>query len=338
MCLQWRNSMTIGPRHWLGLDISASSFDAAVAEEGAIPEVRQRTCKFPRTPEGVQACLSWAGEVVGVGLESTGSYSQTVASWLRKAGPELRVCVLNPLQVKAFGSSLAIRNKNDQVDARVIAWFAASRRPKASRVSTPEEMGLRELIRERTALKRMAAADHLRGLAGGSALVAEVRRGLKEHLKAAVSKLEKGIQELLEEHLRLKADAQRLMTIPGVGLIVSTTVLAILGDLRRFDRSRQLTAFAGVSPKQRMSGSSVRGRTRMCKQGSGEVRHMLYLAAMATVQREGPLKAGYEALVARGKPRKAALGAVMRKLLIVMRALLIQEVDYRKDPPSSAAA
>jgi transposase len=330
--------MNIRPTKWLGLDISASSFDAALAEEGALPELRQSTHSYPRTQEGISACLAKAGEVVGVALESTGRYSQEAAAWLREARPGLRVCVLNPMQVKAYGRSLAVRNKNDQVDARVIACFAASRRPKPSWVPRPELLQLRELVKERTALKRMLAGDRLRALPGEAGLLAEVRTGLHAHLKAAIARLETGIRELLDQHSALKADVRRMMTTPGVGLIVATTVLAILGDLRRFERGRQLAAFAGVSPQQQTSGTSVQGRTRMCKQGSSRVRHVLYLAAMAAVRVDGPLKAAYEALVARGKRRKAALGAIMRKLLLVMRALLVHGTDYRSEPDPASAA
>jgi transposase len=328
--------MNIRPTKWLGLDISAASFDAAVAEEGVAPDLRQSTHAYPRTPEGVSASLAQAGEVAGVALESTGRYSQEAAAWLREARPGLRVCVLNPMQVKAYGRSLAVRNKNDRIDARVIACFAASHRPKPSWVPGPELLQLRELVKERTALVRMRTADRLRALPGERGLLAEVRADLQRHLKAAIAKLDAGIRDLLEQHPLLRNDVSRLRTIPGVGLIVATTVLAILGDLRRFERGRQLAAFAGVSPQQQVSGTSVHGRTRMCKVGSSRVRWALYLAAMTAVRSEGPLQDAYQALIARGKRRKAALGAIMRRLLLIMRALLVHGTDYRIVAASAA--
>lgn len=334
----WRNAMNIRPRQWLGLDISAASFDAALAEEGALPELRQTTRAYPRTRDGVSACLAHAGEVAGVALESTGRYSQEAAVWLREVRPGLRVCVLNPMQVKAYGRSLAIRNKNDQVDARMIACFAASRRPKPSWVPAPELLRLRELVKQRAAVKRMLAADRMRAQPGEDGLLSQVRDGLHTQMKVAVAQLEAGIRGLLQEYPALKADVQRMMTTPGVGLIVATTVLALLGDLRRFERGSQLAAFAGVSPQQQTSGTSVRGRTRMCKQGSSRVRQALYLAAMAAVRTEGPLQDAYRALVARGKRRKAALGAIMRRLLLVLRALLVHDTDYQAERHSSVAA
>lgn len=332
--------MTIHPMKWLGLDISSSSFDGALAEEGGAPELRSDVHNFPRTRPGVQACLDQAGELAGVALESTGIYSQEVAAWLREARPGLRVCVLNPMQVKAFGRSLAVRNKNDRIDARVIACFAASHRPEASWVPEPERMRLRELLHEREALVQMLADTRKRPNSGESDLLNEVRQNIEQQMKAAISRIEAGIQVLLDDHPAMKADVRRLQTIRGVGPIVAISVMAILGDLRRFQRGRQLAAYVGVSPRQHLSGTSVRGRTRMCKQGNNRIRQLLYLAAMASLRADGSMKIVFEALVARGKPRKSALGAIMRRLLLVMRALLIHETDYQADhrPGSLTAA
>jgi transposase len=238
------------------------------------------------------------------------------------------------MQVKAFGRSLGIRNKNDRVDARVIANFAASNRPEASWVPEPERMQLRELLQEREALVKMQADERKRPV-GEVGVVAEVRQGLLQHLASGIARLETAMNELIDQHPAMKVDMKRFMTAPGIGPVTAISVLAILGDVRRFQRGRQLAAYVGVSPRQKTSGTSVRGRTRMCKQGNSRIRQLLYLAAMASIRVKGPLRTTYEALVARGKPRKSALGAVMRRLLLLMRALLIHETDYRADYEAS---
>ena len=109
---------------------------------------------------------------------------------------------------------------------------------------------------------------------------------------------------------------------------MATTVLVEMGDLRRFTRSRQLTAFAGLSPKRKESGTSVHGKTRMCKQGSGRVRAELYMAAGCAARFNPDMKATYENLLAHGKEKRAALGAVMRKLLVLMRAVAKADQDW----------
>ena len=113
-----------------------------------------------------------------------------------------------------------------------------------------------------------------------------------------------------------RCDFALLTSIDGVGPITAMTVLAEIGDLRRFERARQLTAYAGVSPRVVLSGTSVHGKTRMCKRGNARVRQALYLSAMATLNTKHPntLSTMHYRLCEEGKEGKAALGAVMRKL------------------------
>lgn len=127
----------------------------------------------------------------------------------------------------------------------------------------------------------------------------------------------------------LRADLARMTTIPGVGIVTAITVLAELGDLRRFASGRQLAAFAGVSPRRHESGSSVRGRTSMCKKGNPTVRSVLYMSALTTKRLPNGMATIYERLIANGKAPKAALGALMRKQLLLMRALLVRGEDYK---------
>jgi transposase len=134
----------------------------------------------------------------------------------------------------------------------------------------------------------------------------------------------------MEEDEALKRDFALLTSIDGVGPITALTVLAEIGDLRRFERARQLTAYVGVSPQIVRSGTSVRGKTRMCKRGNERVRRALYLSAMATLNTREPnsLSAMHARLCREGKQGKAALGAVMRKQLTIMRAVIISGIPY----------
>ncbi len=111
--------------------------------------------------------------------------------------------------------------------------------------------------------------------------------------------------------------------------INATTILAELGDLRRFTLARQLSAFAGMSPQHRQSGTSIRGRSRLCKKGNARVRQCLYLSAMAAIRGNNQLRDTYRRLLAQGKLRMVALGAIMRKLLTLMRAILISGKRYQ---------
>ena len=134
----------------------------------------------------------------------------------------------------------------------------------------------------------------------------------------------------MNEDKAFKRDFELLTSVDGVGPITALTVLAEIGDLRRFKRARQLTAYAGVSPRIVQSGTSVRGKTRMCKRGNQRIRQALYLSAMATLNTKKPntLSAMHHRLCEEGKQGKAALGAVMRKQLTVMRAVIITGKPY----------
>ena len=143
-----------------------------------------------------------------------------------------------------------------------------------------------------------------------------------------IKKIEKAMREHIAQTVRLKRDYDLLRSIPGVGFVTACVVLAELGELDRFARARQVTAFAGLCPSEYESGSSVHKETRMSKCGNARTRQALYMAALTAVRQGGPLQDDYARMVASGKAKKAALGMVMRKLLVLMRALVVSGNRY----------
>ena len=137
-----------------------------------------------------------------------------------------------------------------------------------------------------------------------------------------IAKIEAQIIKVLNEHPDVKAMVDKLDEIHGVGLVIATTIIGELGDLRRFGRSRQLVSFAGLNPVVRRSGTSVNKRTRMSKCGSTRARRALYLCAMSNCSKDNPFGALYRKLTSRGLHNMAALGVLMRRTLTVMRAVL----------------
>jgi transposase len=164
-----------------------------------------------------------------------------------------------------------------------------------------------------------------------SRMVRQLSKRRCTQLGADIKKVEKKMREVIQQSERLKKDYELLVTIPGVSFVTACTILAEMGELRRFGRARQLTAFAGVSPRNYESGTSVRGGTHLCKSGSPRVRQALYMASLTAARMAGPLKDDYNRLVNAGKERMVALGAVMRKLLVLMRAILISDRPYDKN-------
>lgn len=323
---------------WIGLDVAKRTFDAAVhpawqpGQGMAFSDMPKQS--FPRTADGVAQLLAWVDAMgleveVRAIMESTGRYSVELAAWLTVGRPSMVPVIVDPKAVCHFIRSLRLRNKTDRADAAALARYGAERAPEAQPPPTPEYATLREMSRQRTFIVNtiVAARNRLEEIAA-SREVAALHRKTIRRLEDDLRQIESLMRRHVEEHANLREAVSRLDTIPGVAFITAATILGELGDLTRFRKSRSLSAFAGTSPRRFESGDSVKGKTRMCKQGPPQVRHSLYMAALSAIRGDNSLARFYAALVAKGKPKMVAIGAVMRKMLVLMRALLIKQADY----------
>ncbi len=264
-------------------------------------------------------------------MEATGRYSVELTSWLLAKRPSLRPAIENPKNTKAFIDSLNQRNKTDGLDARGLAFYGAERRPTPYEPLSKARQELRDLNRYRDSLVAQRTALKNRSHEKcASKIVARMQARQLRQLDKDIAAVEREMKSVIDEDEDFGRDFKLLTSIDGAGPITAMTVLAEIGDLRRFERARQLTAYAGVSPRVVQSGTSVRGKTRMCKRGNKRVRQALYLSAMATLNTKKPNSPSTMHLRLReeGKHGKSALGAVMRKQLTVMRAVIISEIPY----------
>jgi transposase len=323
---------------WIGLDVAKRTFDAAVhpawqpGQGMAFSDMPKQS--FPRTADGVAQLLAWVDAMgleveVRAVMESTGRYSVELAAWLTVGRPSMVPVIVDPKAVCHFIRSLRLRNKTDRADAAALARYGAERAPEAQPPPTPEYAALREMSRERTFIvtSLVAARNRLEEIKDAQEVVA-LQREIIRDLEKILERIESLMRRHVEVHASLREAVSRLDTIPGVAFITAATILGELGDLTRFRKSRSLSAFAGTSPRRFESGDSVKGKTRMCKQGPPQVRHSLYMAALSAIRGDNSLARFYAALVAKGKPKMVAIGAVMRKMLVLMRALLIKQADY----------
>jgi transposase len=337
---------------WAGLDVAKATFDAALYF-GLEPDARPRSLKdlptasFPRNPEGVGAFCAWADEQLRKHcerrslpeapplralMEATGRYSIELSAWLVEARPQLRPAIVDPKAVHDFIKSLRVRNITDRIAARALSRFGFERKPEPQAPHAPEFAELRELSRQRDFIVQTLVAARNRALENTpSKTSATIQKQMIRNLEKSLERIEKAISKHIAKHSEIAKTVQRLQTIPGVGLWTSVVVLAELGDITRFKRSRQLGAFAGLSPRQHDSGTSVRKRPRLCKQGSTRVRQGLYLSALAAIRKDTTMHRFYLNLVENHKPKMVAIGAVMRKQLILMRSLLLNGTDYQND-------
>lgn len=303
----------------IGIDIGKRKLDVALLEAGKV-----RNKVFDNTLTGHQALLHWLQER-GCGvqdtylcMEATSQYYEAVAMALHTAG--YRVSVVNPLQIKAFGEARLRRQKTDRADAELIARFCEQQRPLPWQPPAAEVKELQRLLARLEAVQDMRVQELNRRHEASGVALASVERMLGV-LNAELAQLEQRIRDHIDQNPSLREQQTLLTSIPGVGERVSSYCLAWL-QTERFDDVRQAVAFVGLSPSQRQSGSSVHGKTHVSKIGHGRLRKMLYLPAMAAARYNPAAQALSSRLKAAGKPGKAILCAVMRKLIHWMFGVL----------------
>ena len=330
------------PFHWVGMDVSKLCVDAAVlsrADQETGAALRDfPVTRFPRTKAGVERFVTWLEECVGEGpealetrvvMEATGKYSSELAGWLLEGRRPLAAAIINPQPAAHFIQSLALRNNTDRLAARALALYGAQRRPAPYEPPSKEEAGLRELTRYRHFLvDECTAMKNHAGEGAHTQAVLRMQARRRNRIEKDIAVLEEQMRAQIAKAEKLKHDIALLQTVYGIGFITAVTVRVELGDLRRFARARQLSAFAGLSPREVQSGTSVHKRTRMSKAGNKRVRSVLYMAACAAIARPNPWQVYYLQLRAKGKKPMEALGALMRKLLVLMRAILISGKPY----------
>jgi transposase len=145
-----------------------------------------------------------------------------------------------------------------------------------------------------------------------------------------IERLEQAIKDRIDRHPDLKEDIRLLESIPGVGIKVSRTMLAVM-HTHRFRAAESLAAYLGLAPVQRQSGTSLNGRSRLSKAGRADVRAVLYMASVVASQHNPHIKALYQRLLAAGKAKMSAIGACMRKLVHLCFGVIKTQLPYRSD-------
>lgn len=333
---------TSHPCAWAGIDVAKASFDAAVAlpshalafEPGMLRNIPVRS--FARTKRGAQDFLAWAREIapedaleLRVVMEATGAYSIELSAWLVECSPSLAPAIANARRTADFIKSLGVRNKTDKLEARALALYGLQRQPAPYEPLTPERAQLRSLVRYRDALVQERVAERQRAEEpAASATVRKLQKRRLAQLDRDIAKIEAEMRALIKSDANASRDVELLTSIYGVAFLTAAVILAEIGDLRRFMRARQLSAFAGISPKLLHSGTSQR-RSHLSREGNARVRQALYMAATTAIRGDNQFSIYYQKLRAEGKAHKPALAAIMRKLLTTMRAVLVYQIPYQ---------
>ncbi len=222
-----------------------------------------------------------------------------------------------PAGVRAFANAGLSRTKNDKVDAELIARFCLAQQPKAWQPPAPELRELQALVRRLESLIEMRVAEENRLSSGVS--TDAVRQSLEEHiayLLAEIKQTEQLIRQHINNHPNLKEQSDLLDSIPGIGeATAALLLLAEIVNIKQYTSARQVAAYAGLVPRERRSGTSVRGRTCLSKIGNARLRKALYFPAMTALRSSDFFKAWAEPLRMRGKSKMSVIGAAMRKLI-----------------------
>ena len=263
------------------------------------------------------------------GMESTGVYGERLAYYLDGNSHEGRIItyILNPAAVRAFGNSVASPNKNDSADAYLIASYLSMAVPKGHispwKAPSPEGRVLRELSRRRDELigLLMSECNRLEKLESSQEPSWEIVQNVKElvsYLKDSIHSLEKETEEHIDSHSRMREDIELLRSIPGIGEVTSVTLQGESDGLKNFASAKKLVSFVGIAPCEHTSGTSVHKRSKMSRRGNARIRHHLYMATLVATQVNPVIKEFYERLLNRGKCKKLALVACMRKMLHII--------------------
>jgi transposase len=305
----------------VGLDVAKDKVDVCLVVEGKVPQ----TGIFDNSPQGFTKLRKWLNKAkltsLHACLEATGRYSEDIAEFLYAAG--YMVSVVNPARISGYAQSQLRRNKTDKLDAALIADFCRTQQPPAWTPPAPEWKELQALVRHLDDLQTMLTQERNRLHAKTPSVL--VQADLESHiafLEQQMTRVKQQIQDHLDQHPDLKHQKDLLTSIPGIGDLTAGKLLAEIPDIRRFDSANQLVAYAGLNPALKQSGKSASAYTPFSKIGSAPLRTAVYMPACVARRHNPHFAALADRLIAKGKPKMVALGAVMRRLLALVFAIL----------------
>jgi transposase len=296
---------------YVGIDVSKDRLDVAVLGE-------ERGGQVDNTQAGIAQLVQQMQEVCPelIVVEATGGYQRAVVEALFHAG--LSVAVVNPARVRQFARACGLLAKTDKLDAQVLAVFGQRMQPKPYTGKSEAEKQLSALLVRRNQLEEMLKAEQNRLRTTSVSLKSSVEQVIV-FLKEQKKRLDEQIQLFLQEQQVWQEQTKILSSAPGVGMVTTATLLAELPELGKMDRKR-IAALVGVAPMNYDSGRK-RGYRRT-KGGRTNVRSVLYMSTLVATRYNPLIQAQYQHLLKRGKEKKVALTACMRKFLTILNAMM----------------
>jgi transposase len=309
---------------WVGIDVSKAQLDVAVGATGAYWSCNHDEIGITKTVERLVEL-----NIYRVVVESTGGLERQLVRELVVAG--VSVALINPHRIREFAKSAGLLAKTDKLDARLLARFGQAIKPIPTQLPSEDEQLLSALISRRRQLIDIRTAEINRL---GSTHPA-MRPGLEKHLEwlaGQIVELEQEIDRMVQSRPDFKCKDEILRSVPGIGPVTSAILIANLPELGKYDR-KIMAALVGVAPFNDDSGYR-RGKRRV-KGGRADVRTVLYMATISASRYNPIIKSFYEHLLQKGKLKKVALVACMRKLLTILNAMLRDLKPWQSGYPST---
>jgi transposase len=310
--------MTITLEAYVGIDVSKDRLDVAVCGEkpcldfanskrGIVKLVKQLLVRKPKL----------------IVVEATGGYEDVVVLALFEAG--LPVALVSPQRVRQYARAKGLLAKTDRLDAQILADYGKHIEPRLFVGKSEEQRRLSALVGRRKQLNEMLQAEKNRLRTKDLSLQRSLERVIG-CLEAELDSVDQEIEQFLHEHQELAEQEKLLRTAKSIGRVTAATLLADLPELGQLDR-KEIAALVGVAPMNRDSGRK-RGY-RKTQGGRPDVRSALYMSALTGIRYNPILKAQYDQLVKRGKEKKVAITACMRKMLTILNAMMRDQQPFR---------
>ena len=304
----------------VGIDVSKTVLDVHILPSGTEKRVPTDSSSVRKLAKELKA-----DAVDLVVLEATAGYEQGVASVLQDAG--LSVSVVNPARVRKFIQFKGLKVKTDRSDARMLAEYGVVAEPKITKMPTLQERELRDLVTRRTQLVNMRIQEKNHLHRSSTKMWSYVAKTL-DAIEVQINQVEQQVFQAIRNDPEWNRVDQLLRSVPGIGPVTSATVLARLPELGQLN-SREIAALVGVAPYNQDSGKSQGRRT--IEAGRKDLRCAIYMATLVAIRYNATIKTFYDRLVSAGKPRKVAITAAMRKLVVILNAMIRNGEAFQVD-------
>ena len=310
--------MATSSETYVGIDVSKDRLDVAVLGE----RQEKQVCN---SQAGIKELVAWMQDLQPelIVVEATGGYQRAVVEALFWAG--LAVAVVNPARVRQFARACGLLAKTDKLDAQVLAVFGQRVQPRRYAGKSEAEKQLSALLVRRKQVEEMLKAEQNRLRTVSPSLRGSLER-IIAILKEEKKRLDEEIRGLMNEQQAWQEQLEILKSAPGVGMVTSATLLADLPELGKMDR-KKVAALVGVAPMNYDTGKK-RGY-RKTKGGRTEVRSVLYMSTLVATRYNPVIHAQYQQMLKRGKLKKVALTACMRKFLTILNAMVRDQQPFR---------